>query len=172
MFEDLMRIRTNEEIRRFLTAEGFRPEVIGETVDHLEIMVIDMHESGGKSGYPTTGHYLVLPPAWPLHNNPVELEVALEVIETTRALGFQPLSREVLQSSWKNAGWNNRGDEFPADGILRSDSRPTMAFYEWGEHYEVSIVIETGMAQPLPDRVHIQARAAEAAVQAFASAHL
>lgn len=133
-------------------------------------MVIDMHESGGKSGYPTTGHYLVLPPAWPLHNNPAEFEIALEVLKATRSLGFQPLSREVLKSSWKNAGWNNLGDEFPADGILRSDSRPTMAFYQWGEHYEVSIVIETGMAQPLADRVHIQARAVEAALKAFASA--
>jgi hypothetical protein len=44
-----------------------------------------------------------------------------------------------------------------------------MAFYQWGEHYDVSIVVETGMAQPLADRVLIQARAVEAAVGAFAS---
>lgn len=132
-------------------------------------MVIDMHESGGKSGYPTTGHYLVLPPKWPLHDSPLEYEIALRMVEATRRLG-PPLSREVLQANWINPGADNLGDEFPADGILRSDQRPVMPFYQWGEQFEVSIVIETGMAQPLADRIRIQSCALQTALEAFAEA--
>jgi len=39
MFEELIGIRTNEDIKQFLTKEGFYPEVIGRTaVGNLEIM--------------------------------------------------------------------------------------------------------------------------------------
>ncbi len=132
-------------------------------------MVIDMHESGGKSGYPTTGYYFVLPPQWPLHDSPLELEIARRMVEAARSFGC-PLSSEVLRRNWINPGSDNLGDEFPADGILRSDQRPVMPFYQWGEHFEVSIVIETGMAQPLADRIRIQVAALQAALEAFAEA--
>src|SRR5690242_11474207 len=38
MFEDLTCIRTNDQIKRLLTAEGHCPEVIGRTIGNLEIL--------------------------------------------------------------------------------------------------------------------------------------
>lgn len=140
-------------------------------IDRLRpAMVIDMHESGGKSGYPTTGHYLVLPPRWPLHDSRLEYRIAERMIEATRRLGFMPLTKAELQAGWINPGLANLGEEFPADGVLRSDQRPVVPFYIWGERCQVSIVTETGMAQSLTDRIQIQTAAVQAAIDAFCEA--
>jgi hypothetical protein len=136
-------------------------------------LIIDMHESaairklkeGGRKATDqiiSQQHYLVLPPVHGPRFEEIETPVAEGALKSTRAAGFAPLDQKTLAKGWgfgKNAYFN---------GYVRSDQRPIIAFYQWGMRYEASIVVESGMNQPLKDRCAIQAAAVRGAIAAYA----
>lgn len=135
-------------------------------------LIIDMHEScvirnlrergrvasRGRMAYQ---HYLVLPPVHPPRFEEIETAVAEGALRATRSAGFSPLSRNALAAGW------GFGKNTYFDGYVRSDQRPIIAFYQWGMRYEASIVIETGMNQPVRTRAAIQAAAVRGAVATY-----
>jgi len=130
-------------------------------------LVIDMHESGFFRNSNILGtwmaeqHYLVLPPIHGPHFEPLEKAVAEGALHAACQAGLPPLSRRQLKSGW------GFGQNTYYEGYVRSDQRPTVAFYQWGARYEASIVIESGMNQPVAVRAAIQALTVQAAVSTY-----
>ncbi len=135
-------------------------------------LVLDLHESGVIRGLQEAGrtaaggamaqqHYLVLPPVHGPCFETFETPVAEAMIEATRQAGFACLDRETLARSWGFGACNY------FHGYVRNDQRPIVPFFQWGTRYEASIVVETGMAQPVATRAAIQAAAVRGAVAAY-----
>jgi hypothetical protein len=136
-------------------------------------LIIDMHESGFARNLRVNGrlvtrekiaeqHYLVLPPVHGPCFEKYETPVAEGALRATRAAGFVPLDRKTLTTGW------GHGKNSYHEGYVRSDQRQIIAFYQWGMRYEASIVVETGMNQPVKDRAAIQAAAVRGAVETYA----
>ncbi|MGH9340454.1 MAG: hypothetical protein ACRD1R_12910, partial [Acidobacteriota bacterium] len=96
----------------------------------------------------------------------LEAQVADAMIQAVARHGLRPASLEQLEQSGRM--WvGGSANQIIAGGILRSDQRPTMAFYQWAERFPISVVMETGMMQPLDRRIQFHLWAVEAAISAF-----